>query len=208
MGKIVPHFKLEYNMSGRRTHYLVSSQPSAYRQSIYSEGEVLLGHLSSNILEVSILAWTEESSQFNSCLPAHITVFSSPATCHLPALISDADMQRLIADAQFNFDMALQLYDHLNELSPPKLSESWITLPCIISYLLPSFSRWQQHRICLGRIYRVDTIVFGRVGIKMRNDLSQPMCFYLAYPWLDTLLQHEDTDNLDALPLPMTMKSS
>ena len=169
---------------------------------IYGEGEVSLARLLSNILtrsgDVSILAWTGESSQFNSCLPAHITVFSSPATSHLPAPISDADMQRIIADTQFDRDMALQLYDRLDGLSAPKFSESRMTLPCIASYLLPSSSHWQQHRTRLGRTYHMDTVMFGRVEIRTRQDLSQMTSLYLVHPWLDTLLQGEDTDHLDA----------
>ncbi|KAF8417750.1 hypothetical protein L210DRAFT_3580341, partial [Boletus edulis BED1] len=64
---------------------------------IYGEGEASLGRLLANILtrsgDVSILAWTGESSPFNSCLPAHITVFNEPATSHLPLPIPDSEME-------------------------------------------------------------------------------------------------------------------
>ena len=175
---------------------------------IYGEGEVSLGRLLANILtrsgDVSILAWTGESSRFNSCLPARITVFNGPATLHLPAPISDAEMQRIIAaQSSFDLDVALRLLDRLNELPTPKFAESRMTLPCI-AFLLPSYSHWQSRRTRLGRIYRINTVTFGMTEIKTKQDLSRIASLYLIHPWLDSLLQREDRSSVnmkDAPPL-------
>ena len=168
---------------------------------IYGEGKASLGRLLANILtrsgEVSILAWTGEPSEFNSCLPARITVYSEPATSHVPAPILKEEMQRTIAASHslFDFDVALRLYDHLNGLPTPRFAESRMTLPCI-AFLLPPFSHWRSGRVRSRRIYRVDTITFGMVEIRTRTDLSQITSLYLVHPWLDALLEREgNVDN-------------
>ena len=133
--------------------YLASSRLLVYQ--LYGEGEVSLGRLLANILtrsgDVSIFAWTGESSCFNSCLSARIIVFNGPATSHLPAPISDTEMQKIIAaQSSFDLDVALRLLDRLNEFPMPKFAESRMTLPCI-AFLLPSYSHWQSRRTRSGQ---------------------------------------------------------
>jgi hypothetical protein len=162
---------------------------------IYGEGEGSLGRLLAHVLagsgDVSILAWTGESGSYNSCLPAHITVFNKPATSHLPPPIQDAEMERIITasrSSSFDLDVALRLYDRLNELPAPWFAASRMKLACI-AFQLPSFS---PYRTRSGRIYRADTLAFGMVEIKTRYDLSRMNSLYLVHPWLDTLLEREN----------------
>ena len=162
---------------------------------IYGEGESSLGRLLAHVLtvsgDVSILAWTGESGRYNSCLPAHITVFNELATSHLPPPIEDAGMEGIITASHsfpFDLDMALRLYDRLNELPAPWFAASRMKLPCI-AFKLPSFS---SYRTGSGRVYRADTVAFGMVEIKTRYDLSRMNTLYLVHPWLDTLLDRED----------------
>ncbi|KAF8439762.1 hypothetical protein L210DRAFT_3645759 [Boletus edulis BED1] len=163
---------------------------------IYGEGEASVGRLLANVLtcsgDVSILAWAGESGSFNSCLPAHITVFSGPATSHLPSPIPDAEMARITAShtgsSSFDLDVALTLYDRLNELSAPWFAASRMKLPCI-AFKLPALS---PYRTRTGRLYRTDTAAFGTVEITTREDLSRMKSLYLIHPWLDALLEHED----------------
>ena len=177
---------------------------------IYGEGEESLGRLLSHVLagsgDMSILAWTGESSRFNSCLPARITVFNESPMSHLPARISDAEMERVITPLHpsFNLDVALSLYDRLQELSPPWFSGKRMKLPCI-AFRLPPFSR---HRTRSGRyIYRADTLPFGSLEIKTKRDLSRMQTFYLIHPWLDTLLEREDRRNVTAEGASMALPS-
>ena len=158
---------------------------------IYGEGEGSLGRLLAHVLagsgDVSILAWTGESGSYNSCLPAHITVFNELATSHLPPPIQDDEMENVITashSSSFDLDVALTLYDRLNELPAPWFAASRMKLPCI-TFQLPSFSRY-------GRVYRADTLAFGMVEIKTRFDLSRMNSLYLVHPWLDTLLEREN----------------
>ncbi|KAF8436838.1 hypothetical protein L210DRAFT_3631882 [Boletus edulis BED1] len=162
---------------------------------IYGEGEGSLGRLLAHILagsgDASILAWTGESGSFNSCLPAHITVFGGPATLHLPPPISDAEMERHITASQpslFDLDSALRLYEHLNDLSPPWFAASRMKLPCI-AFQLPPLT---PYRTRSGRVYRADTVAFGMVEIRTRQDLSRMKTLYSIHPWLETVLERED----------------
>ena len=140
---------------------------------------------------MSILAWTGESGSYNSCLPAHITgVFSELATSHLPRPVLDAEVERIITasdSSPFDLDVALRLYDRLDELPAPWFAVSRMKLPCI-AFKLPSFSR-------SGRVYRADTLAFGTLEIKTRHDLSRMKSLYLVHPWLETLLEREDTQS-------------
>ena len=167
---------------------------------IYGEGEVSLGRLLANIVtrsgDVSVLAWTGECSRFNSCMPAHISVFNGPATSHIPSHIPDAEMEHLITalhPPSFDLDVALRLYDRLNALSTPQFAESRMTLSCI-AFRLPTFA---AHR----RGYRVNTAPFGTLEIRTRRDLSRWKSLYLVHPWLDALLDNEDAED-DEMPFP------
>ena len=162
---------------------------------IYGKGEGSLGRLLAHVLtgsgDVSILAWTGESGSYNSCLPAHITVFSELATSHLPQPIQDAKMDRMITasdSSSFDLDVALRLYDRLNELPAPWFAASRMKLPCIV-FQLPNFSPYRSRS---SRVYRADTVAFGMVEIKTRHELSRMKFLYLVHPWLDTLLDRED----------------
>ena len=180
---------------------------------IYGEGERSLGHLLAHVLagsgDVSILAWTGESGGYNSCLPAHIAAFNQPATSHLPPPIQDAEMEIITAShsSSFDLDVALKLYDRLNDLDPPWFAASRMKLPCI-AFQLPSFS---VYRTRPDRVYRANTRPFGIVEIKTRSDLSRMKYLYLVHPWLDALLEHEDMqsgvfmeDDVTSPPSPNT----
>ena len=161
---------------------------------IYGEGEGSLGRLLAHVLagsgDVSILAWTRESGSFNGSLPAHITVFNGPAMSHIPPPIPDAEMERITTASHdsFDLDVALRLYDRLNELSPPWFAASRMKLPCI-AFQLPPLSLYRTRS---GRVYRADTGAFGMVEIRTRHDLSRMKPLYLVHPWLDALLDRED----------------
>ncbi|KAF8555027.1 hypothetical protein OG21DRAFT_963376 [Imleria badia] len=181
---------------------------------IYGEGEGSLGRLLAHVLagsgDVSILAWTGESGSFNSCLPAHITVFNAPAASHLPSPIPDAEMKTIITmshASSSDLDVAMRLYDRLNELPAPWFAASRMKLPCI-AFQLPSFASYQTRS---GYVYRTETVAFGTVEIKTRHDLSRMKSLYLVHPWLDTLLDREGMqsgafveDDETPLPSPST----
>ncbi|KAF8552314.1 WD40 repeat-like protein [Imleria badia] len=162
---------------------------------IYGAREGALGHLLALVLtgsgDVSILAWTGDSGSYNSCLPAHITVFNESAMSHLPTPIPEAEMERIVTtpdSSSFDLDVVLRLYDRLNELSAPWFAENRMKPPCIAFQLPPLRAR-------PGRVYRADTVAFGTVEIKTRQDLSRMKTLYLIHPWLDTILDHDEVQS-------------
>ena len=162
---------------------------------IYGEGEGALGRLLEHILsgsgDAGVLAWTGQSSTYNSCLPAYITVFNRPASSHIPPPIEDAEMETTITmlrTSTLDLDLALKLYDRLNELPAPWFAASRMKLPCI-AFKLPPLS---PTRTVSGRVYRVETPVFGMVEIKTKQELSLTNSMCLVHPWLDALLDRED----------------
>ena len=160
---------------------------------IYGEGEDSLGRLLSHVLagsgDTSILAWTGESGSFNSCLQARITVFKESAISHLPTPVPAADEEITSSSSSFDLDVALRLYDRLNELSTPWFAATRMKVPCI-AFQLPQFFRYRTHS---GRvIYRAESSSFGMLEVKTKYDLSQLNTLYLVHPWLDTLLEQED----------------
>ena len=163
---------------------------------IYGEGENALGRLLAHILagsgDASILAWTGQSGGYNSCLPGRISVFNQSATSHLPPPIKNAEMEEIVSTLRtsaLDLDLALKLYDRLNELPAPWFAASRMKLPCI-AFKLPPLS---HSRTSSGRVYRAETLVFGTVEIKTRQDLSRLSVLYLAHPWLDALFDREHT---------------
>ncbi|KAF8555063.1 TPR-like protein [Imleria badia] len=162
---------------------------------IYGEGENALGRLLAHILtgsgDVSVLAWTGQSGGFNSCLPAHITVFNRPASSHVPPPVEDSEMEKIITTLRtsaLDLDLALKLYDRLNDLPSPWFVASRMKLPCI-AFKLPALS---PSRTSSGRVYRVETPAFGMLEIKTKQDPTRLNSLYLIYPWLDVLLDRED----------------
>ena len=100
-------------------------------------------------------------------------------------------MERMITasdSSSFDLDVALRLYDRLQELPAPWFATSRMKLPCI-SFQLPSLSLYRTRP---DRVYRADTLAFGMVEIKTRFDLSRMKSLYLVHPWLDTLLERDD----------------
>ena len=159
---------------------------------IYGEGEDSLGRLLAHVLagsgDLSVLAWTGESGNFNSCLPACITVFNKSATLHLPPPIPDAEMEQIIlaSHSSFDLDVALRLYDHLVKLSAPWFAASRMKLPCIAFQLPPLTCRFLS-----VHVYLADTVAFGRLQIRTEDYLFGMKPLYLIHPWLDSLLEHE-----------------
>ena len=169
---------------------------------IYGEGENALGRLLAHLLagsgDASILAWTGQSGAYNSCLPAHITVFNRPATSHLPLPIENAEMGKIVATLRtpaLELNVAMRLYHRLHELPTPWFAASRMKLPCIAFKLPPLV----PYRTDLGVVYRVETPVFGMVEIKTRHDPSRPDCLYLVHPWLDALLGREDMQGSESV---------
>ncbi|KAF8553290.1 hypothetical protein OG21DRAFT_1267989 [Imleria badia] len=179
---------------------------------VYGEGDKALGRLLAQLLtssgDTSILAWTGKSGNFNSCLPAKISVFYQLPTSHVPRAITSAEMETITAGLRsslVNLSLVTKLYDRLNDLRVPLFAGKRMTLPCIVFKLGPvSASRSSSERV-----FRAQTAALGIVEIKTDEDLCRLDSLYLVHPWIDHLLDRqpvgsvietipeENTDNQD-----------
>lgn len=158
---------------------------------MYGERESALGRFLAQVLmssrDVSILAWTGESSTYNSCLPARIIVFKELAISHLPSPLDGDDMERIVHSLRTsslnpNIAAAMRLCDQLNELPRPSFTGQCMNLPCII---------FRLRRVSQARgssVYHATAL--GNVEIMVREDLSGTNLI-LVHPWISSLLDRE-----------------
>ncbi|KAG2354123.1 heterokaryon incompatibility protein-domain-containing protein, partial [Suillus spraguei] len=81
--------------------------------------------------DISVLDWIGQPSEFNSCLPAHITSYTTPPRT-LPPL-SDDDIRTQVSSLRqtMDTDLALEFYKQLEQLSAPRFANCRLHLPCI-----------------------------------------------------------------------------
>jgi len=159
----------------------------------YGEGqERAVGRLLQEVLtrsgDVSILAWTGKASEYNSCLPAEISVYREPASPHVPSPIEDRNMDGLVRELRTSsttLDSAMMLYDRVVVLPTPRLASRRLSLSCIMFPLIgPLVASGGPSQ----RVYHTMTSAFGNVEIKTTEDLSSLNNLVLVHPWLQCLL--------------------
>ena len=159
----------------------------------YGEGQQrAVGRLLQEVLtrsgDVTILAWTGKASDYNSCLPAEISVYREPASPYIPSPIADGEIDALVAELQTSsniLESAIMLYDRVAVLPSPRLVSRRLSLSCIVfplrGPLTPSGDSPQ-------RLYRTMTAAFGNIEIRTKEDLSGLNNLVLVHPWLHCLL--------------------
>lgn len=170
----------------------------------YGEGQRrALGRLLQEVLtrsgDATILAWTGKASDYNSCLPAEITVYRESLSPHLPLPIPDDEMETLLSELESSstlHDSAVELYDRLIILPTPRLVSRRLSLSCIV-FLLRTFSGpFPAGDNSLVRVYRATASALGEVEIKTSEDLAGLTNLVLVHPWwqslFDPVLPHED----------------
>ncbi|KAG1789521.1 heterokaryon incompatibility protein-domain-containing protein [Suillus plorans] len=104
---------------------------------IYGEKKQnVLGRLLQEIVarsgDIAVLDWVGQPSEFNSCLPAYITSYSTPPRT-FPSLSED-QIQTIISSLRKNpmvVDLASELYDRLDNTSVARFTNCRLRLPCI-----------------------------------------------------------------------------
>ncbi|KAG1794769.1 uncharacterized protein HD556DRAFT_1535973 [Suillus plorans] len=81
--------------------------------------------------DITVLDWTGEPSEFNSCLPAHITSYATPPRTLSPLSEDDIHTQVSSLRQTVHTDLALKLYDQLEQLRAPRFANCRLQLPCI-----------------------------------------------------------------------------
>ena len=176
----------------------------------YGEGDAALGHLLEETVarlgEVTVLAWSGESSTYNSCLPAAIAVYRQPP--HTLSAIENAKMEAEVSRLRrtLSREEAIQIYDKITDLPAAQFSNRRLRLPCIIFSVrkldVQDFGRGREYR------YRARVPGIGNVEFQTLDRLSQtdPHNLIFIHPWIRhlfdplpglrrTSMAHGDDDN-------------
>ncbi|KAG9317999.1 hypothetical protein JVU11DRAFT_59 [Chiua virens] len=171
------------------------SLPTAYGEANRAFGR-LLAQLLSKSEDASILAWTGRSGDFNSCLPAEITVFHQLPTSHIPPSMNSFEMDAMTTRLQassLQSPLIMKMYDDLLALPAPSFTGHRLKLPCI-SFPLGSLSAFQKGS---ERVFRAQPAVLGTVEIQTKDDISRLDSLVLVHPWINFLLDRRVADVLE-----------
>jgi hypothetical protein len=151
--------------------------------------------------DITVLDWIGQASEFNSCLPAHITSYTtSPRT--LPSLSED-EIQATISSLRNNFvavDLALKLYSQLNNTSAARFANCRLHLPCIafrVTHVGLSYGPSQETRYEVKADGLRDLLIITKEPIVqfLRTRPTQQH-FVLVRPWDRSLLELPDFADL------------
>lgn len=165
---------------------------------IYGEGHKALGRLLEAVLyrsgDATILAWTGQASDHNSCLPAEITVYGEDISSFVPSLIERGQMETMISAMQLSSmhqESAIQLYDRVVHLPSPRLVSSRLSLSCIAFPITPPEEVFTTSNSTgtPARLYTTMASPLGQVEIKTTDELAGLENLVLVHPWLDFLLE-------------------
>ena len=162
----------------------------------YGEGYAALGHLLEEIVvrsgDVTVLAWIGESSQYNSCLPATLAVYSQPPSTF--SAIKEAQMDGRVATLKRQLSQTdiLLFYEQVVSLPPASAGHRRLHLPCIIFVVqrlgIQGWGDGQEIR------YRAEVSGIGHVEFETSDKLSltEPRKLIFVHPWIRDLLDPPD----------------
>ncbi|KAG2130298.1 uncharacterized protein EDB93DRAFT_1255969 [Suillus bovinus] len=81
--------------------------------------------------DITVLDWIGEPSEFNSCLPAHITSYTTHPHTHSPLSENHIHRQVFSLRQTVPADVALKFYGQLEQLRAPRFANCRLHLPCI-----------------------------------------------------------------------------
>jgi hypothetical protein len=144
--------------------------------------------------DLTALDWIGISSEFNSCLPADITSYSTPP--YAPPSISEYETQIAISSLQDAAipELALELYSKLKCLSAPRFAHRRLHLPCI-AFTVTEVRRRHVEDKELSFTYQVKADRLHELEITTEVKLPQfsrgrptRRTFLLVRPWDHRLL--------------------
>ncbi|KAG1771776.1 heterokaryon incompatibility protein-domain-containing protein [Suillus occidentalis] len=139
--------------------------------------------------DITALDWVGKPSEFNSCLPAEITSYTTPP--HKRSALSAKDMQKSVSKLQKTVAMesALKLYALLDSLSAPRFANSRLHLPCI-TFAITEVKQKRDEDQGTHFTYRVKADGLQDLSIITEDKLVQfsstrptPQAFLLVSPW-------------------------
>ncbi|KAJ8594800.1 hypothetical protein M405DRAFT_929909 [Rhizopogon salebrosus TDB-379] len=159
--------------------------------------------------DISALDWVGKPSDFNSCLPADISSYK-PLPSMLPRLsenqiqISISSLRHVVA-----MDLALRLYDSLENMNAPRFANCRLHLPCLV---------FPVTEVKLGRVrdqkvtHELKANGLNDLTIVTDDELSNRETLLLVYPWNHDLLKQlnpvDDTQNMGNCNIPSGSRAS
>jgi hypothetical protein len=151
--------------------------------------------------DITVLDWIGQASEFNSCLPAHITSYTtSPRSI---SFLSEDEIQATISSLRNNFvavDLALKLYSQLDNTSAARFANCRLHLPCIafrVTHVSLSYGPSQETRYEVKADGLRDLLITTKEPIVqfLRTRPTQQH-FVLVRPWDRSLLELSDFADL------------
>ncbi|KAG2338323.1 hypothetical protein BDR05DRAFT_705075 [Suillus weaverae] len=153
--------------------------------------------------DITVLDWIGQPSEFNSCLPAHMTSYTTlPRT--LPSLSED-QIQTTISSLRKDpvaVHLASKLYDRLDNTSAARFANCRLHLPCMafrVTEVSLSYSPSQETRYEVKADGLHDLLITTKEPIVQFSRTRPPQqTFVLVRPWDRSLLELPDfVDLLD-----------
>ncbi|KAH7903553.1 hypothetical protein BJ138DRAFT_1131315 [Hygrophoropsis aurantiaca] len=157
--------------------------------------------------DVTALDWAGRSSEYNSCLPADITVYEAAACA--PSFVRREEMETLLSGLRSSVaaEMALALYDKLDRQPPPRFANHRLTLPCIV-FPLTALTKRTEGRFG-SKVYYATADGLEDVEITTEDTFSpfspsRPPRWetLLVRPWNRDLLGAADLASRNAIDAP------
>jgi hypothetical protein len=153
--------------------------------------------------DITVLDWIGQPSEFNSCLPAHITSYTTPPST-LPSLSEEEILTdiSLLRKNPVAVDFALKLYDQLDNTSAARFANCRLHLPCMsfrVSEISMSNGPSQETRYEVKANGLHDLLITTKEPIvQFSRTRPTQQTFVLVRPWDQSLLELPDfTDLMD-----------
>lgn len=188
-----------------------------YPPVIYGEGrQNAVGRLLEEIVarsrDSSVLDWVGKSSEYNSCLPADLTPYGDPSSpCLSEDEIQASILSLRVAEAE---GMALELYNKLNDMSPPNFSNGRLQLPCIAFHVTKVKQRGQEEYFTYDVEVKelCDFITKKKRPTQSFREKVSVQKFLLVRPWDHRLFELPDfsdvTESVDDSYSPSSLSDS
>ena len=162
----------------------------------YGEGYAAQGHLLEEIVarsgDVTVLAWTGQSSPYNSCLPVTLAAYSQPPGTF--SAIEDSHMDACVAalKAQPAQTDVIPFHDRVISLPPARFGNRRLHLPCVIFAVkrlaIQDFVHGHEYW------YRARVLGIGHVEFRTSDRLPpiDPRKLIFVHPWLRDLRDPPD----------------
>jgi len=144
----------------------------------------LLEHIVARLGEAAVLAWTGQSSSYNSCLPNTLAIHNQ-ASDPFPT-INDAEMDARVAELKGSMSPtdAMIVYDRFIRAPSTRFAQRRLFLPCILFPVKKLVEK--DAKIGEGTCYRARISGIGHVEFwtEDRLSLSEPRRLAFAHPWI------------------------